>query len=45
MINVNISNYQPHEMLLKLASPLAGYLGRIKGELCDHDRVYFLHKL
>lgn len=31
-----------HEILLELASPLTGYLGRIKGKQWENDRFYFL---
>ena len=34
-----------HELLIELASPLVGYLGRIRGTSIDSDRFYFLHDL
>lgn len=34
-----------HELLIELASPLAGYLGRIRGTSIDSDRFYFLRDL
>ena len=34
-----------HELLIELASPLIGYLGRIRGTSIDSDRFYFLRDL
>jgi hypothetical protein len=34
-----------HEILIELSSPLAGYLGRIKGDNWQSDRFYFLRDL
>lgn len=34
-----------HEFLIELSSPLAGYLGRTKGETWARDRFYFLRDL
>lgn len=34
-----------HELLIELASPLTGYLGRIRGTSIDSDRFYFLRDL
>lgn len=34
-----------HELLIELASPLVGYLGRIRGTSIDSDRFYFLRDL
>jgi hypothetical protein len=42
---VDVSDRQLYEMMVELASPLVGYLGRIKGNLWDHDRFYFLREL
>jgi hypothetical protein len=34
-----------HELLIELSSPLAGYLGRIRGSSLSSDRFYFLRDL
>ncbi|MEO0968122.1 MAG: DUF1802 domain-containing protein, partial [Cyanobacteria bacterium J06639_18] len=34
-----------HEILIELSSPLAGYLGRIKGKDWKNDKFYFLRDL
>lgn len=40
-----LSSKDLHELLIELSSPLAGYLGRIKGEDWRRDRFYFLRDL
>jgi hypothetical protein len=42
---VSVTDRQLYEMMLELASPLVGYLGRIKGQLWDQDRFYLLREL
>ena len=45
---ISSSKLQPqemHEILIELSSPLAGYLGRIKGKDWRSDRFYFLRDL
>jgi hypothetical protein len=42
---VNVNDRQLYEMMVELASPLVGYLGRMKGQLWDQDRFYFLREL
>ncbi|HLP89704.1 MAG TPA: hypothetical protein VK184_14070 [Nostocaceae cyanobacterium] len=34
-----------HEILIELASPLTGYLGRVKGKDWTSDRFYYLRDL
>jgi hypothetical protein len=34
-----------HELLIELSSPLAGYLGRLRGTSMPSDRFYFLREL
>ncbi|RUS97393.1 hypothetical protein DSM106972_084960 [Dulcicalothrix desertica PCC 7102] len=43
--SIKIQPRELHEILVELASPLVGYLGRIKGEDWRHDRFYFLRDL
>ncbi|BAZ14040.1 hypothetical protein NIES4071_58800 [Calothrix sp. NIES-4071] len=43
--SIKIKPQELHEMLVELSSPLAGYLGRIKGEDWRRDRFYFLRNL
>ncbi|BDA72168.1 hypothetical protein CAL7716_063340 [Calothrix sp. PCC 7716] len=43
--SIKIQPRELHEILVELSSPLAGYLGRIKGEDWRRDRFYFLRDL
>jgi hypothetical protein len=43
--SIKIQPQELHYILVELASPLAGYLGRIKGEDWRRDRFYFLRDL
>jgi len=41
----DLDNETIHELLIELSSPLAGYLGRVKGTSLQSDRFYFLRDL
>ncbi len=43
--SIKIQPRELHEILVELSSPLAGYLGRIKGEDWRRDRFYYLRDL
>ncbi|BDA72163.1 unknown protein [Calothrix sp. PCC 7716] len=43
--SIRIKLQELHDILVELSSPLAGYLGRIKGEDWRRDRFYFLRDL
>ncbi|MBW4601276.1 MAG: DUF1802 family protein [Calothrix sp. FI2-JRJ7] len=43
--SIKIQPQELHYILVELASPLAGYLGRIKGEDWRRDRFYYLRDL
>lgn len=44
-VSIKIQPQELHYILVELSSPLAGYLGRIKGEDWRRDRFYFLRDL
>jgi hypothetical protein len=43
--NSKLDELQVHDLLVELSSPLAGYLGRVKGSDWRSDRFYFLREL
>ena len=43
--NDNLDNQTVYEILLELASPLTGYVGRVPGTGISSDRFYFLREL
>jgi Domain of unknown function (DUF1802) len=43
--SIRIKPQELHDILVELSSPLAGYLGRVKGEDWRRDRFYFLRDL
>ena len=40
-----LDNQMIHELLIELSSPLAGYLGRLRGGSLNSDRFYFLRDM
>lgn len=44
-VSIKMKPQELHDILVELSSPLAGYLGRVKGEDWRRDRFYFLRDL
>lgn len=44
-VSIKMKPQELHDILVELSSPLAGYLGRVKGEDWRRDRFYYLRDL